>query len=37
MTENLNKLIEYRFQQADETLTVAGELAENQHYRDTEL
>lgn len=34
MTENLDKLIEYRFQQAQETLTVAGELFENNHYKD---
>lgn len=34
MTENLNKLIEYRFGQACETLIVARELLQNGHYRD---
>ncbi|MHC5174140.1 MAG: hypothetical protein ACYSPJ_10485 [Planctomycetota bacterium] len=34
MTENLSKLIEYRFQQAQETLAVAEELFGNDHYRD---
>ena len=34
MTENLSKLIEYRFQQARETLVVANELLQNGHYRD---
>lgn len=34
MTENLTKLIEYRFQQARETLVVAQELLQNSHYRD---
>jgi len=34
MTENLDKLIKYRFQQAQETLAVAGELFENNHYKD---
>ena len=34
MTDNLNKLIEYRFQQANETLIVANELVQNGHYRD---
>ena len=34
MTENLHKLIEYRFTQAQETLAVAEELLANGHYRD---
>jgi uncharacterized protein (UPF0332 family) len=34
MTDNLSKLIAYRFQQARETLVVAEELLENGHYRD---
>ena len=34
MTDNLSKLIEYRIQQARETLAVAEELFENDHYRD---
>jgi uncharacterized protein (UPF0332 family) len=34
MTENLSKLIEYRFQQARQTLVVADELLGNGHYRD---
>ena len=34
MTENLNKLIEYRFKQARETLTVSEELLQSCHYRD---
>ena len=34
MTENLNKLVEYRFGQARETLIVAEELFQNGHYRD---
>jgi len=34
MTDNLNKLIEYRFQQANETLIAANELFQNGHYRD---
>ena len=34
MTDNQGKLIEYRFQQARETLVVADELLQNGHYRD---
>jgi uncharacterized protein (UPF0332 family) len=34
MTDNLSQLIEYRFQQARETLVVSEELIENGHYRD---
>ncbi len=34
MTDNLSKLIEYRIQQACETLMVARELLGNDHYRD---
>ncbi len=34
MTENLNKLIEYRLNQAKETLVVAEELYGNSHYLD---
>ena len=34
MTENLSKLIEYRFQQAQETLVVADELLQKGHCRD---
>lgn len=34
MTENLHKLIEYRFQQARETLTVARKLLAGGYYRD---
>ena len=34
MTENMSKLIEYRLQQARETLVVAKELSQNDHYRD---
>lgn len=34
MTDNINKLIEYRFQQACETLTAAKELLTGKHYRD---
>ena len=33
MTENLSKLIEYRFHQAQETLVVADELLQKGHYR----
>ncbi|MDH4201444.1 MAG: HEPN domain-containing protein [Phycisphaerae bacterium] len=34
MTDNLSKLIEYRFQQARQTLVVADELLQKGHYRD---
>ena len=34
MTENLSKLIEYRLNQAQETLVVADELLQKGHYRD---
>jgi uncharacterized protein (UPF0332 family) len=34
MTENAKKLIEYRFEQAHETLAVARELFERGHFRD---
>ncbi len=34
MTENLNKLIKYRFEQSQETLAVAKELCESGHFRD---
>ena len=34
MTENTNKLIEYRFEQAKETLAVAEVLLKGGHYRD---
>ncbi|MDD5459656.1 MAG: HEPN domain-containing protein [Phycisphaerae bacterium] len=34
MTENTHKLIEYRFEQAKETLAVAEELFQSGHYRD---
>ncbi len=34
MTDNTHKLIEYRFEQAKETLAVAEELLQNGHYRD---
>ncbi len=34
MTDDLHKLIAYRFQQAEETLAVAQELFDNGHYRD---
>ena len=34
MTENLNKLMDYRFVQSRETLAVAKELLQNGHYRD---
>jgi len=34
MTDDILKLIEYRFGQAEETLTVAKEMLPNGHYRD---
>lgn len=34
MTANSRKLIEYRFEQASETLAVAHELFDSGHYRD---
>ena len=34
MTDNLKRLVEYRFQQAQETLTVASELFDKGHFRD---
>ncbi len=34
MTDDILKLIKYRFSQAEETLTVAEEMLSNRHYRD---